>query len=206
LRISSRNINEKDKTLIFALRGFFSDGEDGVSLSLMEGDSVIFQTGVETNQQGTIKWYYNEKRIAQINGDRSRICTDVQCNNGTESFRNRLKIDQVTGSLTIKNIKTTDTGVYRLKISSRNINEKDKTLIFALRAEISGDQSKICTDVQCDERFRDRLELDHQTGSLNIMNTRTTDSGDYKLLINSSRVSIIRSFSVTVYGKKVLYQ
>ncbi len=67
--------------------------------------------------------------------------------------------------------------------------------------EITGDQSKICTDVQCDERFRDRLKLDHQTGSLTIMNTRTTDSGLYYLQINSSRFSISRSFSVTVTGE-----
>ncbi|XP_052445332.1 uncharacterized protein LOC127987076 [Carassius gibelio] len=238
--ISSTSSSEKIFNV--TIRGFFTDGEDGVSLSLMEGDSVIFQTGVDTNQQGTIKWYYYKIRIAQINGDLSRICTDVQCNEGTERFRNRLKIDQVTGSLTIKNIKTTDTGDYRLKVSSRNSKEKDKTFIFALRgvsaaeqnetktkpvkkgesvtlnpgeiknndvmawylkntciAQISIDQSKICSDVQCKERFRDRLKLDHQTGSLTIMDTRTTDSGDYTVLINSTRISIIRSFNVTVY-------
>uniref|UniRef100_A0A672M0P8 Ig-like domain-containing protein n=1 Tax=Sinocyclocheilus grahami TaxID=75366 RepID=A0A672M0P8_SINGR len=68
-------------------------------------------------------------------------------------------------------------------------------------AEITGDESKICTDDQCDERFRDRLEVDHQTGSLTITNTRTTDSGLYYLQINSSRFSIIRSFSVTITGE-----
>ncbi|CAM4660394.1 unnamed protein product [Leuciscus chuanchicus] len=66
-----------------------------------------------------------------------------------------------------------------------------------LIAEITGDQSKICTDVQCKERFRDRLKLDHQTGSLTITNTRNTDSGEYTLLINS-RFSIIRRYSVSV--------
>ncbi len=62
-------------------------------------------------------------------------------------------------------------------------------------------QSKICTDDQCDERFRDRLKLDHQTGSLNITNTTITDSGLYTLQINSSRFSISRIFTVTVTGE-----
>ncbi len=65
-------------------------------------------------------------------------------------------------------------------------------------AEITGDQNQTCTD----ERFRDRLEV-NQTGSLTIRNTRTTDSGDYHLHINSSSFSIrrMRSFSVSVTGE-----
>ncbi|KAL0161362.1 hypothetical protein M9458_045087, partial [Cirrhinus mrigala] len=88
-------------------------------------DSVIFHTGVVTNQQEDIKWYFNSIRIAQINGVLSLICTDVQCNKGTERFRDRLKLDHQTGSLTIMNITTTDSGVYELKIiSSSSSGEK----------------------------------------------------------------------------------
>ncbi|XDV24018.1 hypothetical protein PO909_028324 [Leuciscus waleckii] len=207
----------------------------------MEGDSVTLNTDVLTNQQDRIRWYYNDIRIAQINRDQSKICTDVQCNEGTERFRDRLKLDHQTGSLTIMNITDTHSGVYTLQISSSS-SDSEKTFSVALygvsAAErdkmrrktvkegesvtlytgvinntndfirwyfkdtlIAGDQSKICTDVQCDERFRDRLKLDHQTGSLIITNTRNTDSGEYKLQFSNSRFSIIRRYSVSVTGE-----
>ncbi|XP_016117801.1 uncharacterized protein [Sinocyclocheilus grahami] len=47
-----------------------------------------------------------------------------------------------------------------------------------------------------DERFRDRLKVDHQTGSLIITNTRTQHTGLYLLQTNS----VSKSFSLTVYG------
>ncbi len=72
-----------------------------------------------------------------------------------------------------------------------------------LIAEITEDQSKICADDQCKERFKDRLKLD-PFDSLIITNTRTTDSGQYKLEINSSRNSVSitsMSFIVSVTGE-----
>ncbi|XP_026053251.1 uncharacterized protein LOC113039559 isoform X1 [Carassius auratus] len=217
-------------------------GSDKLSVSVMEGDSVIFHTGVDTNQQEDIKWYFSDTRIAQISGDLSFICTDVQCNEGTERFRDRLKLDHQTGSLTIMNITNTDSGEYKLKIigitssieKAFNVNvksvpaaERDEvktnegesvtldsgerrkpndvlTWFFndTLIARITGDPNKTCTDVQCkddEERFRDRLKLDHQTGSLTIMNITNTDSGEYKLKISSSSsLSITREKRISV--------
>uniref|UniRef100_A0A673IXW3 Immunoglobulin domain-containing protein n=1 Tax=Sinocyclocheilus rhinocerous TaxID=307959 RepID=A0A673IXW3_9TELE len=186
-------------------------------VSVMEGELVTLHTGVKKNQQDRFRWYFNDTRIAQITGDLSKTCTDVQCNEATERFRDRLKLDNQTGSLTILNIRTTESGVYKLLISSSNIdreknsdgvkNPNDLKMWYfndTLIAEITGDQSKICTDDQCDERFRDRLKLDNQTGSLTIRDTRTTDSGLYTLQIYSSRISIIKTFSVTLFQIQLL--
>ncbi|XP_026054527.1 uncharacterized protein LOC113040391 [Carassius auratus] len=225
--------------------GFLQVNEYIVSVSVSEGDSVTLLTGIKKNQEDRNRWYCNDTRIAQINGDRSKTCTDVQCNEGTERFRDRLKLDHQTGSLTIRNITITDSGLYTLTINSRSNKKTFKISVhvvsaaerdtmkrksvkegesvtldpgvikrpidpvrwyvnITLIAEITEDQSKICEDVQCEERFRDRLKLDNQTGSLTITDTRTTDSGEYTLKISRSRnhytVTSIKSITVSVTG------
>uniref|UniRef100_A0A8C2JPX1 Ig-like domain-containing protein n=1 Tax=Cyprinus carpio TaxID=7962 RepID=A0A8C2JPX1_CYPCA len=50
-----------------------------------------------------------------------------------------------------------------------------------------------------DERFRDRLKLDRQTGSLIIMNITTQHAGRYGLEINGKKLST-KTFSVSVYA------
>ncbi|XP_026110118.1 carcinoembryonic antigen-related cell adhesion molecule 3-like [Carassius auratus] len=240
----TKNSRDLEKIFIVTVHGFFSTDTKGESAFVMEGDSVTLHTDVKTDQQENIRWYYYDTRIAQISGDLSKICTDVQCNKDTERFRDRLKLDHQTGSLTITDIRDPASGLYRLRvISSDTITEKiffvavydvsaaeqdemkrksvkkgesvsldpgeiknlndSMTWYFSdiLIAEITGDPNKTCKDGQCEDpdgRFRNRLHLDHVTGSLTIMNTSTTDSGDYKLQMNRSRISLIRIFSVIV--------
>ncbi len=83
----------------------------------MEGDSVTLHTDVTVTQQDRINWYFNKSRIAKIIVNLSR-CTDVQCEDADERFRDRLELDHQTGSLTITNTRTTDSGLYKVTISS----------------------------------------------------------------------------------------
>ncbi|XP_051550944.1 uncharacterized protein LOC127439014 isoform X4 [Myxocyprinus asiaticus] len=47
-------------------------------------------------------------------------------------------------------------------------------------------------------KFKQKLQVDQQTGSLTITNSRTDQSGDYDLNINSSRVNVQKRFYVSV--------
>ncbi|XP_043078664.1 carcinoembryonic antigen-related cell adhesion molecule 1-like isoform X1 [Puntigrus tetrazona] len=230
---------------IFSVTVTGTSDADG-DVSVMEGDSVTLHTDVKINQSDRIRWFYVNTRIAQIIGGKSSVCTG-EC---PERFRDRLTLDNQTGSLTFTNINITHAGQYKLQIiisssgSGSVINKIFSVTVYGVSAvkqgqmkrksvkegesvtldpglgrkgddlmmwyfkdilliEATGDQSQVCSDDECKERFRDRLELDHQTGSLTIMNIKTTDSGEYLLKISrfsSHRLSITseKIFNVSV--------
>ncbi|XP_026121253.1 uncharacterized protein LOC113100976 [Carassius auratus] len=83
------------------------------SVSAMEGDSVTLYTDVtEIQKADLILWTFgsDSTRIAQINRISNKISLYEDVLDGR--FRDRLKLDDQTGSLTITNISTEHTGVY----------------------------------------------------------------------------------------------
>ncbi|KAA0711780.1 hypothetical protein E1301_Tti019095 [Triplophysa tibetana] len=56
------------------------------------------------------------------------------------------------------------------------------------------------TKLSDDERFRDRLEVNNQTGDLTISDIRTTESGLYTLMIRRNNEISNKNFNLTVNG------
>ncbi|XP_073793259.1 uncharacterized protein si:dkey-19a16.7 isoform X2 [Danio rerio] len=102
------NDNYSEKIFSVSVSGGAGNGLDEVFV--MEGDSVTLLADVRADHDRSV-WYYNEIRLAKINGGQSSICTDYQCKKG---FGDRLKLDNQTASLTIMNIRETDAGLYKL--------------------------------------------------------------------------------------------
>ncbi len=93
------------------------------SVSVTEGDSVTLNTDVtEVQRDDQILWMFNinnsDTRIAEIH--RQNIYID----DSTVIFRDRLQMDSRTGSMTIRNIRTEHTGLYKLQIIKAPVTYK----------------------------------------------------------------------------------
>ncbi|XP_067271410.1 uncharacterized protein [Pseudorasbora parva] len=200
-------------------------------LPVKMGESVTLNSDLTEIMNDEIHWRlgYNEiTLIAEINkeGDRFTVYDDVL----DGRFRDRLKLDNQTGSLTITNTTTEHTGRYEIQINSmriyfyltvyekeKSVNEGDSVTLDSeltelkdddliqwmfgntLIAEINvtADSFSVYDDV-LDGRFRDRLKLDNQTGSLTITNVTTEHAGRYQVLMFLVGFSS-KAFSVSVY-------
>ncbi|KAI7791245.1 putative SLAM family member 6 [Triplophysa rosa] len=105
--------------LLFVLHGVFGvEPEEVKSVSVMEGDSVILHTDLtELQRHDYIVWMFGPQgtRIAEMY--KNRIDT-YDSNDSNDTFGDRLKLDSQTESVTITNIRLTDSGLYQLQIRS----------------------------------------------------------------------------------------
>ncbi|KAI7790993.1 hypothetical protein IRJ41_006557 [Triplophysa rosa] len=97
---------------------------DVKSVSVSERVSVTLHTDVQTHRDDLILWRFGDEGLLIAKHDKEDNKSSIRDDG---MFRDRLKLDPHTGSLTISDVKTTDTGVYKLKISSNNRQTQYKT-------------------------------------------------------------------------------
>ncbi len=118
--------------LLVCVSGVSASEQDEQSVE--EGKSVTLDPDLVRQPNEVMRWYYNDILIAEITGYQSKICTDDQC---TERFRDRLKLDHQSGSLTITNTRTTDTGLYQLQVSRSLHRSNSATSVKSFGVTIS---------------------------------------------------------------------
>ncbi|XP_077081640.1 uncharacterized protein LOC143735406 [Siphateles boraxobius] len=205
------------------------------TLSVIEGDPATLNTDVpEIHRDDVIECRFGGLLIAEIRGG----IPEIYDSGLDERFLDRLKLDKKTGSLTIKNTRNTDVGLYELKIcrdrkikykkfhvsvgvNTVSVFEGDPVIIKTdteiqrgdhiewtfgvggpFRAEIVGGDILIY-DYSTDRRFKDRLDLDKKTGFLTISDTEMKHSGVYQLQITSTRGISYKKFNVVVKKRNI---
>ncbi|XP_067253034.1 CD48 antigen-like [Chanodichthys erythropterus] len=93
--------------------GVFGDSDEVKSVSVMEGDSVTLNTDVtEIQRNDQILWMFGPRETCIAEIHRQNIYMDES----NRIFGHRLQMDSQTGSLTIINIRSEHSGLYKLLI------------------------------------------------------------------------------------------
>ncbi|XP_056614591.1 natural killer cell receptor 2B4-like [Triplophysa dalaica] len=102
----------------FIVKGVFGDADEVKSVSGIEGENVTLLTNVTELQSANILWSFGpqEIHIAGIHREANEISIHDDVLDGR--FKDRLQVDNQTGSLTITNITTQHSGIYRWTIYS----------------------------------------------------------------------------------------
>uniref|UniRef100_A0A8C1PA25 Ig-like domain-containing protein n=1 Tax=Cyprinus carpio TaxID=7962 RepID=A0A8C1PA25_CYPCA len=133
---------------ILITNGVFDVKTDEVkSVSVLEGDSVSLNTDVKVQRDDQIRWTFGPQntRIAEII-KRDQINFIFVSNDGR--FRDKLQMDNQTGSLTIRNIRSEHTGLYKLLIiisGKTSLKSFSVTVYAALPSPVITSNSSNCS-------------------------------------------------------------
>ncbi|KAK2906677.1 hypothetical protein Q8A67_005662 [Cirrhinus molitorella] len=126
---------------VLLVHGVFGDV---VTISVMEGDSFTLHTNITKKEHDKMLWYFEDIRIALINGHPNTSC--LYDGEGGR-FRDRLKVDYETGSLTIRDIRSEHAGRYEAEI---------------IRSESSGKRQSLNRNRKCDTtKITKKISIGH---------------------------------------------
>ncbi|XP_016112969.1 uncharacterized protein [Sinocyclocheilus grahami] len=105
--------NPMKKFFILTVYGAVGDRDEMKSVSVMEGNSVTLHTDTEMRNNDLIQWMFGNYLIAEIKETANGITIYDGVLEGR--FRDRLQVDEETGSLTFTNARIEHTGFYQLQ-------------------------------------------------------------------------------------------
>ncbi|KAK9980446.1 hypothetical protein ABG768_000054 [Culter alburnus] len=125
---------EQTRIKIFNVTVQVVDGEtDGVkseSVSVTEGQSVTLHANSETHKDALMLWRFGDKGILLAKIDLETKNTSL--NEDDERFKDRLKLDNQTGSLTITNTRTEHAGLYEVQMRG---SESSQRFLLSVNAD-----------------------------------------------------------------------
>ncbi|XP_016422771.1 SLAM family member 9-like [Sinocyclocheilus rhinocerous] len=119
---SDRNMKMFHVIVLFCLCWWHLIGVFGETVSVMEGNSVTLHTESQIHEDDDIVWQFGDKKSLIARIKKKQIFSTYDVPDGR--FRDRLKLDNQTGSLTITNITTQQAGLYEVKISGAKLISK----------------------------------------------------------------------------------
>ncbi|XP_016111830.1 uncharacterized protein [Sinocyclocheilus grahami] len=136
----------------------FSVSVNERNITVTEGDPVILKPATEIQTGDEIQWLFEDEDtlIAEIKGENGEMSTYV----GPDGiFRDRLKLDKETGSLTIRNTTTEHTGLYILKIrrGRKNLYKRFSVSVREREIEVMEGESftlKPATEIQTEDEIQ----------------------------------------------------
>ncbi len=96
-----------------------------------EGEYITLKPNKEIQKGDVIQWMFGEEEqqtsIAKLIGETGEIVTHDYA--ADEIFRDILVLDKTTGSLTIRNSRTTHSGLYTLYITSSSGDSEQRFIV-----------------------------------------------------------------------------